>query len=126
LATKDIQRVYHWFICVILPLLFQILANIFAVHHNPSHFPEPDKFIPERHLDENGNFIKSNRIIPFSIGSRNCLGENLARSEVFLFIVKMLQKFEVLPNSENSKPSMNGVAGLVNTPPHYPIIMKEK
>jgi len=102
------------------------LANLYAVHHDPVHFPEPDKFIPERHLDENGKFIKSNRIIPFSIGSRNCLGENLARSEVFLFVVAMLQKFEILPNPEDPNPPMEGVAGIVNSAPHYHIIMKEK
>ena len=77
-------------------------------------------------MDDNGKFVKSNRIIPFSIGSRNCLGENLARSEVFLFIVTMLQKFEVLPNPENPSPPMEGVAGIVNSAPHYPIVMKEK
>ena len=105
---------------------FQIFANIYAVHHDPNHFPEPEKFIPERHLDENGNFLKSNRIIPFSIGSRNCLGENLARSEVFLFLVTILQKFEVKPNSENPNPPNEGVAGVVNSPAHYLLVMKEK
>ena len=77
-------------------------------------------------MDDKGKFVKSNRIIPFSTGSRNCLGENLARSEVFLFIVTMLQKFEVLPHPKNPNPDMEGVAGLVNSPPHYPIIMQEK
>ena len=91
-----------------------------------SSFPNPKSLIRSRHLDDNGKFVKSNRIIPFSIGSRNCLGENLARSEVFLFIVRMLQKFEVLPNPDEPVPSMEGVFGVVNTPPQYQIVMKEK
>ena len=102
------------------------MANLYAVHHDPVQFPEPEKFDPERHLDDNGKFVKSNRIIPFSIGSRNCLGENLAKSEVFLFIVTTLQKFEVLPNSYAAVPSMEGVSGVVNTPPKYQIVMKER
>jgi len=77
-------------------------------------------------LDENGNFVKSNRIIPFSIGSRNCLGENLGRSQVFLYVVALLQKFEVLPNLDNPHPPLEWVAGIVNSASQYPIIMKEK
>jgi len=102
------------------------MANIFAVHHDPVHFPEPEKFIPERHLDENGKFIKLNRIIPFSLGPRNCLGENLAKSEVFLFIVAIMQKFEILPNPQNPNPPMEGIVGVVNSPSPYPLIMKER
>ena len=96
------------------------------MHHDPVLFPEPEKYLPERHLDENGKFIKSNKIIPFSIGSRNCLGENLARSEVFLFLVTMLQKFEVKPTIENPNPPEEGAPGIVNSPPHFHLIMKEK
>ena len=106
--------------------ILQILANLWAVHNNPNDWHEPEKFIPERHLDKDGNFIKSNKIIPFSIGSRNCLGEALARAEVFLFIVKIMQKFEVLPNPDNPTPPDEGIPGVVYTPQHYPLIMKEK
>ena len=96
------------------------------MHNDPLNWPEPHKFIPERHLDGNGKFVKSSKIIPFSIGSRNCVGENLARSEVFLFIVTMLQKFEILPNPENPNPPDEGHVGFVYSAPHYPIIMREK
>ena len=32
-------------------------------------------------------FVKSERVIPFSIGKRYCMGELLARNEVFIFFV---------------------------------------
>ena len=103
-----------------------MIANLWAVHNNPNYWPEPDKFIPERHLDEGGKFVKSNKVIPFSIGSRNCLGENLARAEVFLFVVSILQKFELLPNPDDPTPPEEGHVGFVYSAPHYPLIMREK
>ena len=109
-----------------LQSFLQVIANLWAVHNNPNYWPEPNKFIPERHLDENGKFVKSNKVIPFSIGSRNCLGENLARSEVFLFVVSILQKFELLPNPDDPTPPEEGQLGFVYSAPHYPLIMREK
>jgi len=40
-----------------------------AINRDPRHFDRPDEFVPERHLDENGIFRKSNRIIFFGLGS---------------------------------------------------------
>ena len=107
-------------------IFLQVIPNLWAVHNNPDYWPEPGKFIPERHLDENGKFVKSNKVIPFLIGSRNCLGKNLARSVVFLFVVSILQKFELLPNPDDPTPPEKREMGFVYSAPHYRIIMKEK
>uniref|UniRef100_H2ZL12 Uncharacterized protein n=1 Tax=Ciona savignyi TaxID=51511 RepID=H2ZL12_CIOSA len=80
-----------------IPKDTQIISNLWWVHNDPEHWDEPDVFRPERHLDTNGNLVMLNRVIPFSIGPRNCLGENLARIEIYLFLVSILQKFVVLP-----------------------------
>ncbi|XP_078485405.1 cytochrome P450 2U1-like [Ciona intestinalis] len=71
-----------------------ISPNLWAVHNNPDVWDEPSKFKPERHLDDKGNFVQSKHVIPFSIGPRHCLGEQLARMEYFIYLVSMVQKFE--------------------------------
>ena len=47
-------------------------------------------------MDEQGNFVSSNYVIPFGVGPRHCVREQLARMEVFIFLVGMVQKFEFL------------------------------
>jgi len=106
--------------------MFQVIANIWNVHNDPDVWPNPLQFDPETHLNEHGEFVKSNRIIPFSIGPRNCLGENLARIEVLLLLVCILQKFHVLPNPSNPTPDMVAPPGPVYSPPQYKFIMKER
>ncbi|CAD5235212.1 unnamed protein product [Bursaphelenchus xylophilus] len=63
-------------------------------------FPEPYKFIPERFLDENGKVQKIKEMVPFSIGKRVCLGENLARMEIFLFLANLLNRYTFLPGAK--------------------------
>ena len=41
--------------------------------------------------------MKNDRMIPFGIGKRYCMGELLARNEIFLFTVNLLQKVKFLP-----------------------------
>ena len=46
--------------------VFQI--NLWSVHMDPQLFPEPNTFQPERFLDQDGNFVKHEAVIPFGIG----------------------------------------------------------
>uniref|UniRef100_F7AR76 Uncharacterized protein n=1 Tax=Ciona intestinalis TaxID=7719 RepID=F7AR76_CIOIN len=119
--TEDVTLMGYF-----IPKNTQIIPNLWWVHNDPEYWNEPDVFKPERHLDEEGNLIMSNRVIPFSIGARHCLGENLARTEIFLFLVSILQKFTVLPNPEDPNPPLECSPGIVNSPHKYPLIMKER
>ena len=47
-----------------------VVANLWASTHNEQVFESPEKFNPERFLDENGKFVKpeQKKFSPFSIG----------------------------------------------------------
>ncbi|XP_051720022.1 cytochrome P450 2G1-like isoform X1 [Ctenopharyngodon idella] len=71
---------------VILPMLHSVLRD-------EGQWETPWTFNPEHFLDANGNFKKNPAFFAFSAGKRSCVGESLARMELFLFIVSLLQKF---------------------------------
>ena len=54
--------------------------------HDENHWEGGRLFRPERHLEAGGTILrKDDHFIPFSTGKRQCLGETLAKSELFLF-----------------------------------------
>nr|XP_039258449.1 cytochrome P450 2U1-like [Styela clava] len=75
-----------------------VFPNIWSVHFDPKYFENPREFRPERFLDNDGKFIKSNHVIPFCIGPRHCLGEQLAIMEMFIFLTGIVRKLKVVPD----------------------------
>lgn len=73
-----------------------ISASAHLVHMNPSKFPEPEKFIPERWLARRpGGFKLENYLFAFSTGSRDCIGRELAFAEIRAVIACLVSFFEV-------------------------------
>ena len=81
----------------IFPLLGEIM-------HDPAHFPEPNKFDPERYLsmqqDGTLKFNPDPRVIPFGTGKRRCLGETMARMTLYKFFTALIQKFEIVSGQD--------------------------
>ncbi|CAH1261513.1 CYP2J2 [Branchiostoma lanceolatum] len=90
-----------------------VFPNLWAVLHDPEVYPEPDVFKPERFLDDS-KFKKGDTFIPFSLGRRACLGEQLARMELFLFFTSLMQHFTFKLPEGAALPSTRGKAGITN------------
>ncbi|XP_055353890.1 cytochrome P450 2J2-like [Paramacrobiotus metropolitanus] len=105
-----------------------ITPNLYAVHMDPQYFPEPQRFNPERFLDKEGNLKpKVEGFLPFSIGKRFCLGESLAKMELFIFFASLLSHFTFERASGRSFSSKKSVYGnVVNSPEYFEIIFEKR
>lgn len=95
-----------------------ILSNLWAIHNDPKLWGDPQNFRPERFLSENGELIKTEYLIPFSLGKRQCPGEILARMELYLYFTAMLQKYTFC-TPKDSVPSLESRIGFTYTPKHF-------
>uniref|UniRef100_A0A914Q7M3 Cytochrome P450 n=1 Tax=Panagrolaimus davidi TaxID=227884 RepID=A0A914Q7M3_9BILA len=81
-----------------------IVPQFDIVHKDETVFENPQKFDPTRFLDEQNNFKVDDRVMPYSLGKRGCLGKSLAKMELFLFWTTFLQHFEFRPEDPNNLP----------------------
>ena len=67
-----------------------------AILHDPEAYPEPDKFKPERYLNEDGTVRDDPALsLVFGIGKRICPGRHLAEATVFIVTSSILSVFSV-------------------------------
>ncbi|XP_062819318.1 cytochrome P450 1A5 [Anolis carolinensis] len=96
-----------------------VFVNQWQVNHDPKLWKDPFAFNPERFLAEDGSGInraEGEKILTFGLGRRRCIGENIGRSEIFLFLTTLVQKleFSLRPGKE------------VDFTPQYGLTMKFK
>ncbi|CAN9505272.1 unnamed protein product [Ophioblennius macclurei] len=98
----------------VFPLLMSVL-------YDESKWESPHTFNPSHFLDAEGKFVARDAFLPFSAGRRVCLGESLARMELFLMFTWLLQRFSFTPppGVPHSDLDLTAAVGLILSPtPH--------
>ncbi|KAM4022751.1 cytochrome P450 2D15-like [Anomaloglossus baeobatrachus] len=105
----------------LIPKGTTIITNLSSVLKDHEVWERPLQFYPKHFLDEKGKFVKREAFMPFSAGKRACLGEQIARMELFLFFTTFLQQltFEI-PNNQ-PRPREDPIYALTLSPQPYNI-----
>ena len=76
----------------------------YAANRSSRNFTNPEKYAPERFLGD-GIYTNDKRSViqPFSVGPRNCIGQNLAWAEIRTILARLVWHFdfEILDASRN-------------------------
>uniref|UniRef100_A0A2K5W112 Cytochrome P450 family 2 subfamily D member 8 n=1 Tax=Macaca fascicularis TaxID=9541 RepID=A0A2K5W112_MACFA len=103
----------------LIPKGTTLFTNLSSVLKDEAVWEKPFRFHPEHFLDAQGRFVKPEAFLPFSAGRRACLGEPLARMELFLFFTCLLQRFSFSVPAGQPRPSHHGVFAFLVTPSPY-------
>ncbi|XP_002736510.1 steroid 17-alpha-hydroxylase/17,20 lyase-like [Saccoglossus kowalevskii] len=105
-----------------------LMTNVWAAHMDEKYWENPELFKPERFLTENGSLKpKQDSFFPFSMGRRVCVGESLAKSEIFLLFATLFQRFSFSKVPGKPLPTLDGAFSfLVLRAPDYEVIVKKR
>ena len=87
-ASEDLELAGH-----VVPKGMQVGISIFNIHRQPDTWPNPDEFDPLRFHPSNAEGRDPYAYLPFSAGSRNCIGQNFAMNEERVVVASIVHRF---------------------------------
>ncbi|CAI9109294.1 OLC1v1009096C1 [Oldenlandia corymbosa var. corymbosa] len=96
----------------------RLIINIWAIGRDPSVWPDPESFIPERFVGSNVDLRGQDfQLIPFGSGRRSCPGLALALTDVRFVLAQLVHCFDwkLSDNIQHSDLDMSEAFGIVTT-----------
>jgi cytochrome P450 len=84
-----------------LPAGAAVVPSIYLMHRRPEIYPEPERFRPERFLEQRAGTYTW---IPFGGGVRRCLGATFAETEMRIVLEALFASTDVRPDRDASEP----------------------
>ena len=87
-------------ISTVLPKGSLTLVSIYALHRNPKFWHRANDFVPDRWIDlklknlDEGQ--RSGAFMPFAYGPRNCVGQDVARVVLRIFLARIVSKWVII------------------------------
>lgn len=104
-----------------IPKGLPIIPHITVVHYDDTIYSNPTVFNPYRFLEDDKKTLKKSdtTLVPFSLGKRICMGEGLARMELFIIFTSLLQKFTFSCVEGEPKPDLTPIVAFTAYPKQY-------
>jgi cytochrome P450 len=79
-----------------------VFISPYMLHRHPAYWSEPEEFRPERFAGADAEERHRFSYIPFAVGPRHCIGENIAMFEMLVHVHAMSRRFRL--TRANSEP----------------------
>ncbi|XP_063239979.1 methyl farnesoate epoxidase [Bacillus rossius redtenbacheri] len=99
-----------------IPKGTMVVTNLNGAHMSSQLWDEPQHFRPERFLDEQGRVTVPDYYTPFGIGRRRCMGDAMAKANMFVFLASLLQNFTFAVPPGQAPPCSEGLDGATPAP----------
>ena len=97
-----------------IPAGTEVVIPIYALHHDPDAWEDPDKFDPERFRGARKDTHHPFQFLPFGGGPRNCIGMRFALLEIKIALVKILSKYKFVRSAKTQVPLMLHAGGALS------------
>jgi cytochrome P450 len=77
-----------------------VFISPYMLHRHPAFWSEPEQFRPERFAGADAEERHRFAYIPFAVGPRHCIGENMAMFEMLVHVHAMSRRFRLTRASE--------------------------
>ncbi|KAG5950615.1 hypothetical protein E4U53_004758 [Claviceps sorghi] len=81
----------------VIPAGTTFFMNTYAAHYDEERFKMPEKFMPERFLDDPDTGTAH---YGFGAGSRMCAGFHLANRQLYTAFIRLITTFEMFPSDD--------------------------
>ncbi|KAJ7259562.1 cytochrome P450 [Mycena haematopus] len=90
--ASDADDIYNGYF---IPKGSTVISNIWAMTHDESIYPEPERFNPDRFFTVDGELNDDDTVLTFGFGRRICVGRYNADATVWVTIVSVLSTFDI-------------------------------
>src|SRR5205807_8903388 len=108
---------------VTIPAGAEVLYSLYAQHRDPSLFPDPERFDPDRWLPERSRDRPAHPFVPFGAGAHRCIGEHFALAEATIAVAVIARRWRLRPVP--GRP-VREVASAVVHPDHLPMVAEAR
>ena len=101
----------------IIPRGTSIILVIYMIQRDPKYFPQPERYIPDRFIEDSEHYcgrMNPFAFVPFSAGPRNCIGQKFALQEEKIMLATLLSRYRV--ESGDNRGNVDVKAALILRP----------
>jgi cytochrome P450 len=76
----------------------EVILSPYTMHHDPEHFPDPERFDPDRWTPERAALLPKGAYVPFGGGVHQCIGNHFALTEIAIVVATVCSRYRLVPD----------------------------